>query len=242
MNYAIILEKGSITSTICLVLFKVEADNHFIFFVTLIGLIFSKLIGMAFYSKLKWILGIAMVFVLIITTNLIDKNNFVRVRDSVVTIYEDRLIANDIIVEMLLLVQQKELALHASTLAYGKKGGSDNDAFSDLISRYEATKLTSEERKFFEALKQNLTVVSEVEKQVAAEALSENTQMINAIHEVKNSLRELSKIQLVEGSKQMSISKRALDTVELFTNIEIYLLVVLALAIQVIVMYNPTKK
>jgi len=52
---------------------------------------------MAFYNKAKWILGILMVFVLIIATNLIDKNNFLKVRDSVVTIYEDRLVAKDLI-------------------------------------------------------------------------------------------------------------------------------------------------
>lgn len=69
---------------------------------------------MGFYNKLKWILGILMVFVLIIATNLIDKNNFVRVRDSVVTIYEDRLVANDLIFEMLKSVQEKELAVAIS--------------------------------------------------------------------------------------------------------------------------------
>ena len=66
---------------------------------------------MAFYNKIKWTLGIILIFVLIIATNLIDKNNFVRVRDSVVTIYEDRLIANDLIFEILKSVQQKELAI-----------------------------------------------------------------------------------------------------------------------------------
>lgn len=40
----------------------------------------------------------------------------------------------------------------------------------------------------------------------------------------------------------MSISKQALDTVELFTQIEIYILVLLAIIIQIIVMYNPKAK
>ncbi|PKP42222.1 MAG: chemotaxis protein, partial [Bacteroidetes bacterium HGW-Bacteroidetes-12] len=44
------------------------------------------------------------------------------------------------------------------------------------------------------------------------------------------------------GSRQMSISKRALDTVELFTQIEIYVLVFLAIVIQIIVMYKPKEK
>src|SRR5690606_29299306 len=74
----------------------------------------QSIFNMAFYNKIKWILGILMVFVLIITTNLIDRNNFIRVRDSVVTIYEDRLIANDLIFEISKLVQEKEMAVAMS--------------------------------------------------------------------------------------------------------------------------------
>ena len=55
---------------------------------------------MAFYNKLKWILGIFVVFLLIVATNLIDRNNFVRIRESIETIYEDRLIADDLIFEL----------------------------------------------------------------------------------------------------------------------------------------------
>ena len=62
---------------------------------------------MNFFNKIKWILGILIVFVLIITTNLIDRNNFVRVRDSVVTIYEDRLIVKGIIYDISKTIQEK---------------------------------------------------------------------------------------------------------------------------------------
>jgi len=55
---------------------------------------------MRFYNKVKWVLGILIVFILILATNLIDRNNFIRVKDSVVTIYEDRLIASDLVFEM----------------------------------------------------------------------------------------------------------------------------------------------
>jgi hypothetical protein len=62
------------------------------------------------------------------------------------------------------------------------------------------------------------------------------------ISAIKQILAELSKIQLNEGGRQMSISKKAIDTVELFTQIEIYLLVFLAIIIQIIVMYKPKQK
>ncbi|MBN2867557.1 MAG: chemotaxis protein, partial [Flavobacteriaceae bacterium] len=66
--------------------------------------------------------------------------------------------------------------------------------------------------------------------------------MFKHISKIKKNLEDLSKIQLLEGSKQMSISKKAIDSVELFTQIEIYLLIFLAIVIQIIVMYNPKKE
>jgi len=198
---------------------------------------------MTLYNKLKWILGILLIFVLIIATNLIDKNNFVRVRDSVVTIYEDRLIAKDLIFEMLKSVQQKELAVSLSDSTFFQNQNSKvNDNLQSLVSRFEQTKLTSEEAKVFKDLKGNIKSLIDSESQFLNSDYSNNSQIVDHIESLKTNLNNLSKIQLNEGSRQMSISKRALDTVELFTQIEIYFLVFLAILIQVIVMYTPKEK
>ena len=198
---------------------------------------------MTLYNKLKWILGILLIFVLIIATNLIDKNNFVRVRDSVVTIYEDRLIAKDLIFEMLKSVQQKELAVSLSDSTFFQNQNSKvNDNLQSLVSRFEQTKLTSEEAKEFKDLKGNIKSLIDSESQFLNSDYSNNSQIVDHIESLKTNLNNLSKIQLNEGSRQMSISKRALDTVELFTQIEIYFLVFLAILIQVIVMYTPKEK
>ena len=198
---------------------------------------------MGFYNKLKWILGILMVFVLIIATNLIDKNNFVRVRDSVVTIYEDRLVANDLIFEMLKSVQEKELAvaISDSTFFYSKNS-KVNHNIEALVSRFEETKLTSQEENVFSDLKQNVKLLVDAEAKFLNSGYADNAQVIKHIESLKTNLSDLSKIQLTEGNRQMSISKRALDSVELFTQIEIFILVFLAIVIQIIVMYNPKTK
>ena len=198
---------------------------------------------MTLYNKLKWVLGILMVFLLIITTNLIDKDNFVRVRDSVVTIYEDRLVANDIIFEMLTLVQEKELAisLHDSTF-FESQNTAVNNNLRTLISRFEQTKLTTKEAAVFSDLKKNVRDLTAAEKQVVNAESHDNSRLLKYIAALKVNLNDLSKIQLNEGSRQMSISKRAVDTVELFTHIEIYFLIFLAIIIQIIVMYQPKKK
>ena len=198
---------------------------------------------MGFYNKLKWILGILMVFVLIIATNLIDKNNFVRVRDSVVTIYEDRLVANDLIFEMLKSVQEKELAVAISDSTFFDNINSKvNHNIEALVSRFEETKLTSQEENVFTDLKQNVKLLVDAETKFLNSGYTDNAQIIKHIESLKTNLSDLSKIQLTEGNRQMSISKRALDSVELFTQIEIFILVFLAIVIQIIVMYNPKTK
>lgn len=198
---------------------------------------------MTFYNKLKWILGILMIFVLIIATNLIDKNNFVRVRDSVVTIYEDRLIANDLIFKMLQLVQEKEIAVAVSDSTFFKdKNLKVNTNLQSLVSRFEQTKLTTQETKVFNSLKNNLKSLISSESQFLNSDYSDKSKIVNNIENLKTNLNDLSKIQLNEGSRQMLISKSAVDTVELFTQIEIYFLVILAIIIQIIVMYTPKEK
>ena len=197
---------------------------------------------MAFYDKLKWVLGILMIFVLIISTNLIDKNNFIRVRDSVVTIYEDRLIANDLIFDMLKSLQKKELAVKLEDSTFFKSQNSKiNTNLQSLVSGYEETKLTSEEARVFNDLKNNIQSLLDSENQFVNSDYIDNSKVASTIESLKTNLSDLSKIQLNEGRRQMSISKRALESVELFTQIEIYILVLLAIVIQIIVMYKPKE-
>ncbi|GAL66830.1 MCP four helix bundle domain-containing protein [Jejuia pallidilutea] len=197
---------------------------------------------MTFFNKIKWVLSILMVFVLIVTTNLIDRNNFIRVKDSVVTIYEDRLIAKDLIFEMSKAVQEKEVAVAASdTTFFNQYNNKVNDDIQSLISRFEQTKLTLDESKVFDNLKENFQKLKTLENVFKDSDFLAKNNLATGINNLKENLDELSEIQINEGKRQMSISQKAIDTVELFTQIEIYLLVFLAIVIQIIVMYNPKQ-
>jgi len=198
---------------------------------------------MVFYNKLKWVLGILMVFVIIVSTNLIDRNNFIRVKDSVVTIYEDRLLVTDLIFEMSEAFHTKELAIALTdSIYYTKQNKEANQEIGELISRYELTRLTENESKIFEELKNNFETLKTLESTYIKSKFKEKELLNQQISEFQQNLSGLSKIQINEGRKQMSISRKAIDTVELFTQIEIYLLVFLAIIIQIIVMYKPKKK
>jgi len=198
---------------------------------------------MTFFDKIKWTLGILMVFALILITNLIDKNNFTRVKDSVVSIYEDRLVVNDLIFEMSKLVQEKEMGIVLSnTHSKTKKNSFIDEKMKDFIEKYEATKLTVEERTVFNNFKDNIQSLSKMESSVFDNDFKEKETKLTLVFEIKENLYDLTKIQLNEGKKQMSISQKAIDTVELFSQIEIYFLVFLAIVVQIIVMYDPKKE
>lgn len=198
---------------------------------------------MAFLNKVKWVLGILMVFVLIIATNLIDRNNFLRVKDSVITIYEDRLVANDLIFEMSKYIQEKQLA--AATLDssfFLEENKKLNIEIDKLRSRFQQTKLTKEEEKVFADFTKNFTALKTAEASFIKSEFENQTDMMAKILKVKENLYDLSKIQLQEGGRQMSISKKAVDAVELFTQLEIYILIFLAVLVQIIVIYTPKEK
>ncbi|MGC1205025.1 MAG: MCP four helix bundle domain-containing protein [Flavobacteriaceae bacterium] len=197
---------------------------------------------MTFYNKIKWVLGILMIFILILSTNLIDRKNFIRMKDSVVTIYEDRIIANDLIFEMSNSVHEKEIAVVLlDSVFFNQVNLKVNADFQSLISRFELTKLTAEEGKIFDELKNNIQSLIKAEDIFINSGFVNEAEVVKYISKIKYNLSGLSKIQLNEGRKQMSISKRAIDTVELFTQIEVYFLVFLAIIIQIIVMYQPKE-
>ena len=195
---------------------------------------------MTFYNKIKWVLGLLLIFVLIITTNLIDRDNFNTVKEAVVTIYEDRLVAKEIIFKIQSNIHEKELAYKLSDTAYfNLQYKEKNKELKVLINRFNQTKLTKEETLVFENLKNNISKLIAIDSTFNPNKNSNSA--LNCIKNIKETLSELSQIQIVEGNKQMNISKKAVDAVELFTHIEIYFLVFLAIVIQIIVMYNPKK-
>lgn len=192
---------------------------------------------MSIFNKVKWILAILVVFVLIVATNLIDKRNFKSIRDSIVTIYEDRLIAKDIIYEISTSIQKKEIALLTGDSAfYSSQNNITNGEIKTQIKRYEQTKLTSEESKIFLELRDNIERLIDSEMSNSSEE-----EVLQKIEDVKRNLSSLSEIQLDEGKRQLMLSKRAIDSIELFTDIEIYILISLAILIQIIVLYQPKR-
>lgn len=192
---------------------------------------------MTVYSKIKWILGISSVFFIILATNLIDRKNFVIVKNSVETIYADRLLAQDILLDLSGLIWEKELAqIKYERTQFDNKNIAINTRVEELINLFSETKLTAKEEVIFQQLNKNLSRLKEYEH---TEIELPNPKFTEYLTLIKDNLDDLSEIQIEEGKRALFESQRAIASVDLFTHLEIYALIIIAIFIQIVVMYNP---
>lgn len=196
-------------------------------------------------NKIKWSIGLLLIIVLIGATNFIDRNNFKRIQDSVATIYEDRLVAKDLIFEMQLNVHDKELLLaqnkDTTLLATSKASQKQLEGF---ISSFSNTELTIDEEKVFKNLEDEFAQLFILESQYSA-AVSDksNSQKIESqLKRIKITLLKLSDIQIAEGNRQMHIGKKAMKSIELLTQMEVWIMIFIALVIQFVILYSPKEK
>ena len=198
---------------------------------------------MEIINKIKWALTLLLVFFSILATNLIDKNNFRKIKTSVVTIYEDRIVANDLIFEYLLLTHEKELALAASDQTFfSQRNPEVNQELNRVTEQYEATKLTKDEAISFGALREDLDQLMVMEESINISTPKEAYRLL--LSDIKKNLDKLAQNQLEEGRKQMTMSRNTFKEVESFTRIENYCLIALAILIPIIIFGStrPLKK
>lgn len=191
-------------------------------------------------NKLQWILGITVIFFLILATNYIDKNNFRRIQESIENIYQDRLLAKDLVFEMALLLQDKRLAYStADTSFYNLENSKVNIEINQLIETFSTTKLTKEEARVFNDLKAIYTRVVALEENIEQGLPADSETYQKVLINFEQTIYELAKIQVQEGRRQMFRGKQAMESIDLLTTIEIYFLVALAILLQIIVIYKP---
>lgn len=195
---------------------------------------------MSILNKVKWIIGVLLVFGLIIATNLIDKKNFKQIRDSVVTIYEDRLLAKEIIFDISRTVHEKEMALAlADTGFFNNRNAEINEQLEKDIEKFGQTELTRPEKYEFKELRRNLNLLQKAEKDLVESNFESRESAREKVEEIKQNLNKLSGIQISEGKKHLFLSERAADSIDLYTQLEIYFLIALAIIVQIIILYNP---
>lgn len=198
------------------------------------------------FVKIKWISGLLVVFLLILTTNLLDRQHFQTIKNSVVSIYEDRLTASDLIFKLSEEIEKKNLALVTSdSNFFDLENKTSNKTIDLLIDKYFETVLTQDEEREIEMFHSDFKELKKLESSelnsLDYPVNSSSNELLLKIRGLKNNLSNLSKIQLSEGEKQLSIASKSVSAVVLFTRIEIVFLVIIGLFIQAIILYNPKR-
>jgi uncharacterized membrane protein YidH (DUF202 family) len=196
-------------------------------------------------SKIKWSVGLILVILLIVATIFIDRNNFQRIQDSVYSIYEDRLIAKDFIFDIQIKIHEKEMLLaqrQDSILA--SKSTPSRETILELVEGFSNTGLTREEKRVLSNLNEEVSSLFTIENSYH-KATNENLtskRFKEQIKTITNTLSQLSDIQISEGKRQMQVGKKAMESIELLTQLEVWIMVFLGVMVQFIILYNPKDK
>lgn len=198
----------------------------------------------------RWIGALCIVFGLVVSTNIMDRRNFSEVSNSLETIYEDRLVAKDLIFDISLLIHEKSMALaHADSLFYAQRLQQVNDNIDQLIEIFSETKLTKEEELAFARLQADIQTLGHFEADVAGDKVAKSQYFTGdsasrQMETILDDLQVLSKIQLEEGKRQMLIGKAAVYSIDFLTEMEIYILIVMGIVAQVLLIrgFNYKRK
>lgn len=195
------------------------------------------------FTKIKWFLGILGVFLIVLATNLIDKQNFERVETSVDNIYNERLLAKELLLQVTIKFHQKELAYALKDSVYLQtQNDRVNSEINDLLGKFERTEATKQEKRILEELNENHANLIAFESSSHLIDSLYCTECIKFFADINKNINSLSTEQVKEGKKENHFARDAVKSAKLFAQIEIYLLIFLALILQVIVLYNPKKE
>lgn len=194
-------------------------------------------------KKVKWFLAVLGVFLVILATNLIDKENFLRVEESVESIYYERLLAKELLLDVSIKFHEKELAYALKDSNYLQiKNDLINAEIEELLLMFERTKATKQEKFILEELQESHSELIALESELKINEVLYSDQCRKVFTEIHTYIVELSAEQIKEGKNKQVNARKAVDTMKLFSTIEIYMLIFLALILQVIILYSPKDK
>ena len=188
-------------------------------------------------------LALAVVFLLVLATNRLDHRHFSTVQNTVNSVYEDRVVAQDYIFKMNNLFQDKRLfiVVHDSL----PEGSRANAHIEELLTNFGNTKLTAKESFYFKELQKNFEELSVLEQSIknSEDGMTENSRVKieSSLKRIMVDLNDLAQTQLTEGRQLTEMAKKSLDTNTLLSNLEIIFLIIIGIVVQVLVFY-PTKE
>lgn len=198
-------------------------------------------------NKLSVSIILTIIILLILLVNIQNRQRFEQLDHSMSSIYEDRLMVQNYLFKLYDNLQKEEKLRNSTSNSIIKDLAELKEERQQIISKYEETYLTEKERKEFTNFLNHLNKKDKLEQQILES--KDSTTRVN-LHEAfetntaktLNSMRNLSNIQTQEGKAlQISSHKIVLGSLSI-SQLELAILIVLALVIQVLIFTSKTLK
>lgn len=187
--------------------------------------------------------SIVMIFMVILATNLIDKDNFSKVEESVESIYEDVLLTKERIFELSMLVHEMEVAyLLEDKTYYEIKAVSSQERIQDILGECDEVVETKQEENVLIDLHNDFDKLFLLKADSTMFQDDTKKEVVKQFELIKYSLVELGEIHVEEGRRHKLKSRSVMSVTKLFSRIEIYILLILSVAILFVVMFQPREK
>ncbi len=197
---------------------------------------------MNIFVKIKWVVAILGIFLIILSTNLIDKNNFLRIEESIENIYNERLLSKELLMDISIQFHDKEIAYALNDSVYLQSKNSEiNDKIAHSLKQFDRVELTTNEKYILKDLNRNHKKLIQLESNVETVKSLYNPECASIFSAINKNIVDLASEQIQEGKNQKKIANDAVSLTKLFSKIEIYILIFLAIILQVIILYTPKK-
>jgi len=197
-------------------------------------------------TKVAVALGLIGIALFVVLTGRTNVHNFERVQQSIEEMFEDRLVVKGLIFDLASLLHRKEVAiLSEDTTFYAHLNASVNDQIDDRLEEFWATRLTPMEERTLKRFASNVDALQASEEQLdLAETMDlspdEEQRLAGQLASLEEDLQALSKIQLSEGRRKLSVGAKAVDDMNWIARIENYMLIALVVLLLALI-FIPLK-
>lgn len=199
-------------------------------------------------QKLKIALTLAVVSLIIIVTNVVDKRHYSQIQHSFDSVYKDRLLVESYIYELSGYFHRKSTLLNDG---FNKNDrivhAGLNDSIVNLLGLYEKTVLTPEEAILFGDLTTTFDQLRHAESRLAGASAGHAQQQLQ--HDLESThdhldmiLNRLSGIQISETRRIVEASSRIIASSGINSQLEIVIIILFALAGQVLIFASRPLK
>lgn len=179
----------------------------------------------------------AIVFLLVLATNRLDKKRFDTISDALTSVYEDRLVAKGYLYQLSSVFHEQEKLLTQNTEVDITK--TYHTTVDNTIEAFKGTKLTNSERIAFSNFQRHFNELQALELTAAkSDSTNYKENIVRQINRIQKDLDDLAQIQLDEGESLTKFAQSSIKTSSTFSKIEIALIILIGIIVQFIIFYK----